>query len=161
MNLIRLVVWAYIILGAIIGIIIGFTGGILWNDDDTPATDDTRYEVTPRIRAYYDTLRASHKPPPKYWVRGSAGTDYCRNLSNWFISAQQKISKRQHPRFYIADAFKPQLDYEVHMGYLKPTDRARILTFIYEAPVGEPMERDEELGEGALAECVKNLEVLV
>lgn len=160
MNLIRLVVWAYIILGAIIGIIIGFTGGMLWNDDDTPATDNTRYEITPHIRAYYDTLRASHELPPEDWIRGSAGTNYCRNMGSWFIGVQNEISKRQ-PRFYIADRFQPQLDYEVHMGYLKASDRARILTFIHKAPAGEAIERDEQLGERVLAECVKNLEVLV
>jgi len=159
MNLLRWLFVVYIIIGAIIATIAVFSIGALWNNDDT-ATDDPHYEVTPHILRYYDTLRASHEPPPEDWLRGSAGTDYCQNLTSWFVGVQTMISRR-HPRFSIADAFQAQLDYEVHMGYLKASDYARILTFIYNAPPGEPIERDEELGERALAECVKDLKVLV
>lgn len=161
MNLLRWLFVAYIILGATIGIIIGFTGGVLWPDNALPiaTADDPRYQPdTSHIQTYYRLLRAKHERPPKDWNKGAAGSDYCLNLGIWFMALQREISQG-HERLLISDEFKEQLDYEVHMEYLKASDRERLELFIVMAPVGRPTERDLDLGNGVRDECVKELRV--
>ena len=153
----KLVFLAVVFLWWLLGAVVGFTAGYFWpHDSQTTEFDNTRYRVTPHILEYYRVLGVSDKPPPEDWNKGSAGTNDCLNLASWYVGAQKMISQR-NLRIQIAEGFDKQLKYEVHMGYLKADDRARLLIFIHMAPVGEPIEKDKDLAEGVYAECIKNL----
>lgn len=134
MNMLRLAFVAWFFVGWVVGF------GVCYNWAKTATIpDDTKYTVTPHILDYYSALRVDHYPAPEFYTQGNAGTDYCRNLADWYVSIALKLSNNWD-RALIREYYLPGFDYEVAHDWLTRFDANRLTKFIANAPHGLPPE---------------------